>query len=175
MPWSPAPEQPRSPRHRHWNRQDLGHYSTHAGKGSPRHSPQRQMSPGPALDAGPSQPVLACWTLERGARPRTGLLPQSIVFRQEQPPHKGSTPRGGPACQSTWEMGSKQKKQHACILRPRGSPCFLPRCHLRTGPPRPCQAALAAEHPPHPFRLAEVSYLIGNPWPTSEENVRTLC
>lgn len=136
-----------------------------------------EMSPGPvsctqalpslSLPAGP-------WREVPGTR--TGLLSRSTVFRREQPPHReGSSPRGGPACRSTWETGSKQKEQRACALRPRGSPCSLPWCCLGTGPPRPRQAALAAGHPPHPFRLVEVGYLIGNPGPTSEENVRTPC
>lgn len=49
-------------------------------------------------------------------------------------PHEGSSLRRGPAAGAPWEMGSEQKKRES-VLRPRGSPCFLPRCRLRTGPP----------------------------------------
>lgn len=133
MQWSSAPEQPRSPQHRHWHRQDLGHCSMHAGKGSPRHSPESDVT----WVCRGCRPFLALPCLldsgERVPSTRSGLLSQSIVFRQEQPPHEVSKPRRGQPAGAPWEMGSEQKKR-VCVLRPRGSPCFLPGAALELDP-----------------------------------------
>lgn len=111
------------------------------------------------------------WREVPGTRPLVpehGLQARTASTRRLQPPGRASLPgRPGKRGLST---------ETTCVCPPtRGSPRSLPWCRLRTGPPRPRQAALAAERPPHPSRLVEVSYLIGNPWRTSEENVRMLC
>lgn len=161
--FSPAPGQPRSPRHRHWNRQGLGHM--HAGKGCPRHSPQRQMSPGPGMGAGPSQPFLACWTRERGAGTRTGLL-SSVVFRQEQLHTKVPASDEGQLLEPPGKWGLSERNNVSLSSDPVAACAFSHGAASELDPPRPPAAAPAAEHQPHPLRLVEVSYLIGNPWPT---------
>lgn len=72
-------------------------------------------------------------------------------------------------------MGLSKRNNVSLSSDPVAARAFSHGAASELDPPRPRAAVLAEEHQPRPLRPVEVSYLIGNPWPTSEENVRMLC
>lgn len=118
------------------------------------------------MDAGPSQPFLACWTRERGASTRTGVLSQSTVFRQEQLHAKVPASDEGQLPEHPGKWGLSERNNMSLSSDPMAARAFSHGAASELDPPLPPAAALALEHQPHRLRLVEVSYLTGNPWPT---------
>lgn len=119
----------------------------------------------------PSQPFLAYWTLERGARhqdrspgPEHCLQARTASTRRFQPLSRASLP------EHPGKWGLSKRNNVRVSSDPVAARAFSHGAASELDPHGPTR-----QHQPHPFRLVEVSYLIGSPWPTSEENVRMLC